>query len=105
MFQTGTTKLIADGERSASARLYKGEKKDRTGRCSRYSGQVGDTVRSMRILVTGARGFIGAAIVRHALSCGHEVVAFDLAARKRELPAEVQFILGDINAPVAWASK
>ena len=59
----------------------------------------------MRILVTGARGFIGAAIVRRALSCGQEVVALDTAAGKRELPAEVEFILGDINAPVDWASK
>ena len=34
----------------------------------------------MKILVTGANGYLGQGIVRHILDCGNEVVATDFKA-------------------------
>lgn len=36
----------------------------------------------MKIVITGARGFLGSCIVRHALAAGHEVVGVDLASTR-----------------------
>jgi len=58
----------------------------------------------VRILVTGARGFIGAGVVRAAHRQGHEVVATDHAAQGRDLPKGVEPILGDITRPEEWRS-
>jgi UDP-glucose 4-epimerase len=58
----------------------------------------------MRILVTGARGFIGAAFARTAVAQGHEVIAVDRSTEGRELPDEVEMIEGDITRPAAWRS-
>ena len=56
----------------------------------------------MRLLVTGARGFIGAGIVRAAHSQGHEVVAADYSDQGRDLPEGVEAIQGDITRPEEW---
>ena len=58
----------------------------------------------MRLLVTGARGFIGAGVVRAAHSQGHEVVATDYSDHGRELPEGVEAIQGDITRPEEWQS-
>lgn len=58
----------------------------------------------MRILVTGARGFIGAGVVHAAHRQGHEVVATDHSQQGRRLPAGVQAIDGDITRPQEWRS-
>lgn len=58
----------------------------------------------MRILVTGARGFIGAGVVRAAHGHGHEVVAADYSDQGRDLPEGVEAIQGDITRPEEWQS-
>lgn len=58
----------------------------------------------MRILVTGARGFIGAAVSRAAVARGHQVVAVDRSAGGRPLPDQLEFVQGDITRPAAWRS-
>ena len=58
----------------------------------------------MRLLVTGARGFIGAGVVRAAHSQGHEVVGADYSDHGRDLPKEVALIRGDITRPEEWQS-
>lgn len=58
----------------------------------------------MRVLVTGARGFIGAALARAACERGDRVVGVDRSAAGRALPSAVEFIEGDITRPVAWSS-
>ncbi|MBW4078496.1 MAG: UDP-glucose 4-epimerase GalE [Acidobacteria bacterium] len=51
----------------------------------------------MRILVTGAAGFIGATTAELMLSRGHEVIALDnlIAGRRENVPSEATFIEGD----------
>ena len=56
----------------------------------------------MRILVTGARGFIGAGVVHAAHRQGHEVVATDHSTHGRDLPKGVEEIQGDITRPEEW---
>lgn len=56
----------------------------------------------MRILVTGARGFIGAGVVDAAHRQGHQVIAIDSAAQGRDLPAGIDFVQGDITRPEDW---
>lgn len=58
----------------------------------------------MKILVTGVRGFIGAAVATAAHRAGHAVVGVDRTADGRALPDEVEFIEGDITRPAAWRS-
>ena len=58
----------------------------------------------MKILVTGARGFIGAGVVAAAHRAGHEVVAVDYSDHGRELPTRVSVIQGDITRPQEWLS-
>lgn len=58
----------------------------------------------MKILVTGARGFIGAAVVHAAHRQGHEVVATDYSAQGRDLPKGVEAIEGDVTRPEEWRS-
>lgn len=55
----------------------------------------------MRILITGARGFIGTALACAAHAEGHEVVGLD-SARGRILPRGVSAIEGDITRPEEW---
>lgn len=58
----------------------------------------------MRILITGARGFIGAALARSAVAQGHGVIAVDRSAEGRDLPDEVEVVEGDITRPAPWRS-
>lgn len=63
----------------------------------------------MRVLVTGAAGFIGSHVVDQLLDADHEVVALDsLVAHGGQRPAwwrpEVEAHLGDIRDPDAWAT-
>lgn len=58
----------------------------------------------MRILVTGARGFIGAGVVHAAHRQDHEVVAADRSTHGRRLPDGVEVIEADITRPEEWRS-
>lgn len=42
----------------------------------------------MRILVTGANGYLGRGIVEHILNCGHDVIAADIAVELIDTRAE-----------------
>ncbi len=63
----------------------------------------------MRVLVTGAAGFIGSHVADYCLALGHAVVAVDdLSGGLREnVPAGAEFIQGDLRDPVVverlWA--
>ena len=59
----------------------------------------------MKILVTGVRGFIGAAIATEAHARGHEVVGVDLLAGGRVLPRGVRAVQGDVASPTAWRGE
>jgi dTDP-L-rhamnose 4-epimerase len=60
----------------------------------------------VRVLVTGAAGFIGCHVMAAARAAGHEVVALDVlhsaAHRERTMPEGV--LMGDIRDPVVVAS-
>lgn len=58
----------------------------------------------MRVLITGVRGFIGAAVARRAVELGHEVIGVDSAGRGRSLPEQVLVVDGDITRPAPWRS-
>lgn len=53
----------------------------------------------MRVLVTGARGKVGARATARLLETGHEVVASDLGApvHERELPGEAPYLQADLT--------
>ena len=50
----------------------------------------------MRVVVTGAAGFIGSHVVDRLLALGHEPVVFDLTPSPHHAAGEVQTVLGDI---------
>jgi dTDP-6-deoxy-L-talose 4-dehydrogenase (NAD+) len=50
-----------------------------------------------RILVTGASGFIGSAVVRHALAAGHDVAG--LVRTSGRLPIGAVGVIGDLASP------
>jgi nucleoside-diphosphate-sugar epimerase len=57
----------------------------------------------VRILVTGASGFVGRAVCRYLREAGHTVVA-TIRQRAPDLPREVEVALvGDINATTIWS--
>jgi UDP-glucose 4-epimerase len=56
----------------------------------------------MRILITGVRGFIGAAVASAAHAQGHDVVGVDQSVEGRPVPSGVRTIQGDITRPAAW---
>jgi UDP-glucose 4-epimerase len=51
----------------------------------------------MRILVTGARGKVGAATIHRMLRSGHEVTAVDLAPPVYERTREVRYVQADLS--------
>lgn len=53
----------------------------------------------MRVLVTGARGKVGAAVVARLAAAGHDVVATDLGApvHERDLPGEAPYLQADLS--------
>lgn len=53
----------------------------------------------MRVLVTGARGKVGAAAVARLLAAGHDVTATDLGAavHERDLPGEAPYLQADLT--------
>ena len=57
----------------------------------------------MRILVTGANGYLGQGIVKHILDCGHQVIASDFAIDHIDDRAEkIACDLFSINDPYAY---
>lgn len=57
----------------------------------------------MKVLVTGARGFIGRYVSEALLAQGHEVIAFDHHADEPDLewPAGIELFLGDVRDSTA----
>ena len=56
----------------------------------------------MKVLVTGAGGFLGRATVAAALAAGHEVVALRRPGSPTapvSAPAELRWIAGDLRQP------
>lgn len=51
----------------------------------------------LRILVLGGTGFIGPHQVRYAVARGHHVTIFTRGRRQAELPAAVEYLVGDRN--------
>src|SRR5258708_37419286 len=56
----------------------------------------------MRTLVVGAKGFVGAALVRSVLRRGHEVTAVELRdtpGRLADVANEIEWVAGDASSP------
>ncbi|WP_405237009.1 NAD-dependent epimerase/dehydratase family protein [Lentisalinibacter orientalis] len=60
----------------------------------------------MRVLLLGATGFIGSAILREFLAAGHGVVALARTASAAERPgrAGAEVVRGDLREPERWAA-
>jgi UDP-glucose 4-epimerase len=50
----------------------------------------------VRVVVTGAAGFIGSHVVDRLFALGHDPVIFDLVPSPHHTPGEVQTVLGDV---------
>lgn len=61
----------------------------------------------MRVLVTGAAGFLGDAVVRAAVHSGHEVVAMvrPAGALPRLVDDRVRVVRGDLRQPIGWPGE
>lgn len=70
------------------------------GACSCHSGRI------MRILLLGATGYIGSAVLSELLSHGHSILALAHHARAEESLARqgADVLTGDIRQPQAWAA-
>ena len=60
--------------------------------------------KKMKLLVTGASGFIGGSLCRSLAGSGHEVLAYMRRAPERELPSDQELCLGDLANPNTLAS-
>ena len=58
----------------------------------------------LRILILGGTGFTGPYQVRYAVSRGHKVTVFNRNRRQADLPAGVERLVGDRNAPDGLAA-
>lgn len=61
----------------------------------------------MKVLVTGASGFLGRAVVQAAVAGGHEVIALVRPAanvEKLNWPASVRVLRGDLRQPGEWSN-
>ena len=56
----------------------------------------------VRVLITGANGFVGSALCGHMRRCGHEVVA-TVRGDATDLDAAAVQVLGDLGAGLDWA--
>jgi UDP-glucose 4-epimerase len=65
-------------------------------------GAVGDDM-PVRVLVTGAGGYVGQAVVRRLARTGHEVVAM-VRHRTADLPAGVRVVRADLLVPASLAA-
>ena len=62
----------------------------------------------MRVLITGASGFLGKAVVRAAIAEGHEVVALVRPAGNIDMlewPSNVHIVRGDLRQIEQWATE
>jgi len=67
---------------------------------------VNQSSRNYRYLVTGAKGFIGAWIVKNLVECGHSPVVLDVDAKTHRLDAlltrdqmsQIRFVQGDVTS-------
>jgi nucleoside-diphosphate-sugar epimerase len=55
-----------------------------------------------RVLVTGAQGFIGRAMIRHLSRQGWQVTAMDLHPPKDPIPPGIDVVTADIRVPEQW---
>ena len=53
----------------------------------------------MKVLVTGASGFIGRALGRYLVGAGHEVLALVRRSNEAGIPAEAERVIGDLLDP------
>lgn len=60
----------------------------------------------MKILITGANGYLGQGIVRHVLDCGHEVIATDLQVDHVDQRADRYACnIFELDNPYQWFNK
>lgn len=59
----------------------------------------------MKLLVTGASGFLGQAVVRSAAAAGHEVVAMVRPTANPDWPESVRILRGDLRQRGDWTGQ
>ena len=56
----------------------------------------------MRVLLTGATGFLGRAALKALTNRGHEVLALSRQPAPMHLPAQVRWLKSDLNQPDSY---